>query len=100
MDPRDDGPARVLALGCNRSGQLSLAAPSHSRQHCTRLGASEDGVEELVLPLSLDEAHGDLGAAAEANPCGGRAWLSVCVLDVVDAVGDLIQAFVSLLVLV
>ena len=100
MDPRDYGPALVLTLGCNRSGQLSLAASSHPRQHRARIVAGKNGIEELVLPFSLDEACGDPGTAAEANPRGGGVQLSACALDVIDAVGDLIQAFVSLLVLV
>ena len=65
-----------------------------------RLGADKNGIEELVLPFSLDKACSDHGATTEANPRGGGVWLSACALDVVDAVGDLIQAFVSLLVLV
>ena len=70
MNPCDDRPVLLLALGCNRRGQLSLATSSHPRQHCARLGASEDGIEELILPFSLDEACADPGAATEANPRG------------------------------
>ena len=70
MDPCDDGPALLFTRGGNQGSLLSLAASSHPRQHCTRLGASEDGIEELVLPFSLDEACADPGAATEANPCG------------------------------
>ena len=56
IDPRDHGPALVFTLGRYRSGQLSLAASSHPRQHCARLSVSEDGIEELILTFSLDEA--------------------------------------------
>ena len=37
---------------------------------------SEDGIEEIILPFSLDETCGDLGAAAEANPSGQGGLVS------------------------
>ena len=64
------GQPPLFTLGGNRGCQLSLAASSHPGQYRTRLGAGKNGIEQLVLPFSLDEACSDLGAAAEANPRG------------------------------
>ena len=76
MNPRDQGPALLLAPGRNRSGQLGLAASPHPRQNRARLRASEDGVEELVLSLPLDETCGDHGVTAEANSRRRSGWVA------------------------
>ena len=76
MNPRDQGPALLLAPGRNRSGQLSLAASPHPRQNRARLRASEDGVEELILFLPLDETCGDCGTTSEANSRGRNGWVA------------------------
>ena len=76
MNPGDKGPAVLLAPGRNRSGQLCLAASSHPRQNRARLGASEDGLEELILPLPLDETCGDCGTTSEANTRGRSGWVA------------------------
>ena len=97
MNPCDQGPTRLFTLGGNCGCQLSLAASSHPRQHCARLGVSEDGIEELVLPFSLDEACSDPGAAAEANPRGrGRLVSSDRAMDLLDIRSHCRQTFVSL----
>jgi len=58
---------------------------------------SEDGVEELVLPLPFDEACSDPGAAAEANPCGwGRLALRDRAMDLLNIRRHRPQQFVSL----
>ena len=76
MNPCDQGPALLLAPGRNRSGQLSLAASSHPRQNRARLGASEDGVDELILSLPLDETCGDRGTTSEANWRRRSGWVA------------------------
>ena len=58
---------------------------------------SEDGIEELILPFSLDEACGDPGAATEANPRGrGGSVSSDRSTDLLDIRSRCRQAFVSL----
>ena len=58
---------------------------------------SEDGIEELILPFSLDETCGDLGTAAEANPRGqGGLVSSDRAMDLLDIRGHCRQTFVSL----
>ena len=76
MNPRDQGPALLLAPGRNRSSQLSLAASPNPRQNRARLGASEDSLEELILSLPLDETCGDCGTTAEANSRGRSGWVA------------------------
>ena len=76
MNPRDKEPALLLAPGGNRSGQLGLAASPHPRQNRARLGASEDGGDELILPLPLDETWGDRGTTSEANSHRRNGWVA------------------------
>ena len=76
MYPRDQGPALLLAPGRNRIGQLSLAASPHPRQNRARLGASEDGLEERILSLPLDETCGDHRSTSEANSRGRSGWVA------------------------
>ena len=76
MNPGDKGPALLLAPGSNRSGQLSLAASPHPRQNRARLGASEEGLDEFILSLPLDETCGDRGTTSEANSRGRSGWVA------------------------
>ena len=76
MNPRNQGLAPLLAPGRNRSGQLSLAASPHPHQNRARLGASEDGLDELILPLPPDETCRDRGTTSEANSRRGSRWMA------------------------
>ena len=76
MNRRHQGPAVLLAPGRNRSGQLRLAASPHPRQNRARLGASEDGLEKLILLLPLDETWGDCGTTSESNVRGRSGWVA------------------------
>ena len=53
----------------------SCASP-HPRQNRARLGASENGIEELILFLPLDETCGDCGTTSEANSRGRSGWMA------------------------
>ena len=97
MNPCDQGPALLLAPGRNRSGQLSLAASPHPRQHRARLGASEDGLDELILLLPLDETWGDRGTTSEANSRRRSGWVANGhAADLPDVLSRRLQRLMSL----
>ena len=97
MNPRNQGPDLLLAPGRNSSGQLSLAASSHPHQNRARLGVSDDGIEELILSLPLDETCGDHRTTSEANSRRRSGWVACGhVADLPDVLSRRPQRLVSL----